>query len=81
MELLEDTLDRISRSGEAAFAIDGGGRITHWNKACERLLGKPARHVLGKHTLPFLMPMHTGAQHGEDRNFGDGHERPNMPAH
>jgi DNA-binding CsgD family transcriptional regulator len=49
MELLEDTLDRISRSGEAAFAMDGGNRITHWNKACERLLGKPARHVLGKH--------------------------------
>jgi DNA-binding CsgD family transcriptional regulator len=49
MELLEDTLDRISRSGEAAFAMDGGNRITHWNKACERLLGKPARQVLGKH--------------------------------
>jgi DNA-binding CsgD family transcriptional regulator len=48
MELLEDTLDRLARSGEAAFAMDGGGRITHWNKACEKLLGKPARHVLGK---------------------------------
>ena len=48
MELLEDTLVRISRSGEAAFAMDGGNRITHWNKACEKLLGKPARHVLGK---------------------------------
>ena len=48
MEILEDVLDRISRSGEAAFAMDGGNRITHWNKACEALLGKPARHVLGK---------------------------------
>jgi DNA-binding CsgD family transcriptional regulator len=48
MEVLEDVLDRISRSGEAAFAMDGGNRITHWNKACEALLGKPARHVLGK---------------------------------
>ena len=48
MELLEDTLDRISRSGEAAFAMDGGNRITHWNKACEKLLGRPARQVLGK---------------------------------
>ncbi len=49
MEPLEDTLDRISRNGEAAFAMDGGNRITHWNKACEKLLGKPARQVLGKH--------------------------------
>jgi DNA-binding CsgD family transcriptional regulator len=48
MENLEETLERISRSGEAAFAMDGGNRITHWNKACEKLLGKPARHVLGK---------------------------------
>jgi DNA-binding CsgD family transcriptional regulator len=48
MEPLEDVLDRIARGGEAAFAMDGGNRITHWNKACEELLGKPARHVLGK---------------------------------
>ena len=48
MEMLEETLDRISRNGEAAFAMDGGNRITHWNKACEKLLGKAARHVLGK---------------------------------
>jgi DNA-binding CsgD family transcriptional regulator len=48
VDTLENTLDRISRSGEAAFAMDGGNRITHWNKACEKLLGKPARHVLGK---------------------------------
>jgi PAS domain S-box-containing protein len=48
MEMLEETLDRLSRSGEAAFAMDGGNRITHWNKACEKLMGKSARHVLGK---------------------------------
>ena len=54
VELLENTLDRISRSGEAAFAMDGGNRITHWNKACERLLGKPARQVLGKHCQDVL---------------------------
>jgi PAS domain S-box-containing protein len=49
METLEVTLDRISRSGAAAFAMDGSNRITYWNKACEGLLGQPARHVLGKH--------------------------------
>ncbi len=49
METLEATMDRISRSGSAAFAMDGAGRITYWNKACEGLLGRPARHVLGKH--------------------------------
>ena len=48
METLEGTLDRVSRSGEAVFAIDGGNRITFWNKACERLVGRPARRVLGK---------------------------------
>jgi DNA-binding CsgD family transcriptional regulator len=48
MEILEDVLDRVSRSGEAVFAIDGGNRITFWNKACEKLVGRPARHVLGK---------------------------------
>ena len=49
METLEDTLDRISRSGAAAFAMDGANRITYWNRACEGLLGRPARHVIGKH--------------------------------
>lgn len=44
----EETLDRISRSGEAVFAIDGANRIILWNKACEALVGKPARSVVGK---------------------------------
>jgi DNA-binding CsgD family transcriptional regulator len=48
METYVETLDRISRSGEAVFAADGGNRIIHWNKACETLLGKSARAVLGK---------------------------------
>ncbi len=49
METFDDTLDRISRSGQAVFAIDGSSRVILWNKACETLVGKPARHVLGKH--------------------------------
>jgi PAS domain S-box-containing protein len=43
-----ETLDQISRSGEAAFAIDPGDRIVLWNKECEALLGYPAQKVLGK---------------------------------
>jgi len=43
-----EALDRISRSGEAVFAIDSADRIILWNKKCEELLGRPARAVLGK---------------------------------
>jgi DNA-binding CsgD family transcriptional regulator len=28
--------------------MDGGNRIIHWNKACETLIGLPARAVIGK---------------------------------
>lgn len=48
MKAFDETLERISRSGEAVFATDGANRIVHWNKACETLLGRPARAVLGK---------------------------------
>ena len=44
----EETLDRISRSGQAVFATDGADRIVLWNKACDALVGKTARDVLGK---------------------------------
>jgi PAS domain S-box-containing protein len=48
MQAFEETLDRIARSGEAVFAIDGADRIILWNKSCETLLGLPARKVMGK---------------------------------
>lgn len=48
MNYSSETLDRISRSGEAVFAIDSSDRVVLWNKKCEELLGKPARSVLGK---------------------------------
>ncbi len=48
MEAFDETLDRIARSGEAVFAVDGANRIILWNKACENLVGRPARHALGK---------------------------------
>lgn len=43
-----ETVDRISRSGEAVFVMDARNRIIRWNKACESLLGLPARAVMGK---------------------------------
>ena len=48
MQAFEETLDRIARSGEAVFAIDGADRIILWNKPCDALLGIPARRALGK---------------------------------
>ncbi len=48
MRVFDETLERISRSGEAVFAIDGADRIILWNKACETLVGKSAKTVLGK---------------------------------
>ena len=48
MESPDETLDRISRRRGAVFAMDSSGRIIHWNAACERLFGLPARAVLGK---------------------------------
>lgn len=48
MVAFDETLDRIARSGEAVFAVDGANRVILWNKACETLVGRPARHVLGK---------------------------------
>jgi DNA-binding CsgD family transcriptional regulator len=43
-----ETLDQISRSGEAVFAIDSSDRVVLWNKKCEELLEKSAKSVLGK---------------------------------
>src|SRR5262245_48963492 len=48
MAQFSEALDRISRSGEAVFAIDSSDRIILWNKQCEEILGRPARSVLGK---------------------------------
>jgi PAS domain S-box-containing protein len=53
-EVFDETLDRISRSGEAVFAVDGSNRIILWNKPCEELLGRPARQVLGKRCFEVL---------------------------
>src|SRR6476659_7973886 len=43
-----ESLERIARSGEAVFAVDSSDRIILWNKACETLLGRPAKSTIGK---------------------------------
>jgi PAS domain S-box-containing protein len=44
-----DGLDHVlSRAGDGVCAVDGDGRIVLWNRAAERILGYPARDVLGK---------------------------------
>jgi DNA-binding CsgD family transcriptional regulator len=48
MRVFDETLERISRNGEAVFAVDSANRIILWNKSCERLLSRPARRALGK---------------------------------
>jgi DNA-binding CsgD family transcriptional regulator len=54
MRAFDETLERISRSGEAVFAVDSADRIILWNKACERLLTRPARNAIGKHCYDVL---------------------------
>lgn len=39
----------IAGSPVATFALDQEGRISHWNKACEKLTGITAEEVLGRH--------------------------------
>jgi DNA-binding CsgD family transcriptional regulator len=43
----QEVLDRLAESGEAAFALDGSGRIVLWNRACELLLNRTADEALG----------------------------------
>ncbi len=44
-----EVLDRIAQSDDAVFAFDANDLIILWNKACERMLGRPAYQVLGRH--------------------------------
>jgi PAS domain S-box-containing protein len=43
-----DVLDVLAASDSAALATDVGGRIVFWNRAAERLVGRPASQVLGR---------------------------------
>src|SRR5215472_7157946 len=42
-----EVLERIAASDDAVFAFDASDLIVLWNKACERLLGRPAYQALG----------------------------------
>ena len=42
-----EVLERIARSDDAVFAFDRNDLVILWNKACEKLLGRPAYQVLG----------------------------------
>src|SRR5215471_1847737 len=54
MRAFDETLERISRSGEAVVAVDSADRVILWNKACERLLSCPARGAIGKYCWEVL---------------------------
>ncbi len=54
MRVFDETLERISRNGEAVFAVDSANRIILWNKSCERLLARPARSAIGKSCYEIL---------------------------
>ena len=47
-KLIDDPLDIVASTADAAFATDEEGRLIIWNKAAERLLGRDAAAVLGK---------------------------------
>lgn len=49
-----EVLERIAGSNEAVFAFDGNDLIILWNKACEKLLGRPAYQVLGRRCYDVL---------------------------
>jgi DNA-binding CsgD family transcriptional regulator len=51
---VREAIDLLSRSGEAAFAIDATDRIVYWNEACEKVLSLDRRKVLGKYCYDVL---------------------------
>jgi len=44
-----EALSVVDGLADPAFAVDGKHRLVGWNKGVERLLGREARSVLGKH--------------------------------
>ncbi len=49
-----DLLDLLSQSDTPALATDIGGHIVFWNRAAERLLGRPTNQVLGRRCYDVL---------------------------
>jgi PAS domain S-box-containing protein len=54
MSKLRDTLDLLSRGGQAVFAMDSTDRIVYWNREAEKFFGHPAEEVLGKYCFETL---------------------------
>lgn len=79
MEHSADALDRISRSGEAVFAIDSSDRVILWNKKCEELLGRPARSVLGKRCFDVIAGRDENGNVYCYRNCPVAHQARDMP--
>ncbi len=74
MGAFDETLERIARSGEAVFAVDSADRIILWNKACERLLGRPARSAVGKPCYEILRGRDTNGNIYCHRNCAVAHQ-------
>jgi DNA-binding CsgD family transcriptional regulator len=49
-----DVLEQIAKSDDAVFAFDANDLVILWNKGCERLLGRPAFEVLGRHCYDIM---------------------------
>lgn len=43
-----EVLDLLAASETPAIATDAGARVIYWNRAAERLLGRPATASLGR---------------------------------
>ena len=52
----------LGLAGDAMIGMDSSGRITHWNRAAEELLGYPASAILGE-PLTRIMPERMRAAH------------------
>jgi len=53
-EQSSEVLDVLSQSDTPALATDIGGHIVFWNRAAERLLGRPTNQVLGRRCYDVL---------------------------
>jgi DNA-binding CsgD family transcriptional regulator len=49
-----EVLDVLAQSETPAFATDIGGHVVFWNRAAERLLGRPTNQVLGRRCYDVL---------------------------
>jgi DNA-binding CsgD family transcriptional regulator len=53
-EQSSEVLDVLAQSDTPALATDIGGHIVFWNRAAERLLGRPTNQVLGRRCYDVL---------------------------